>query len=58
MDDKKLLALVRKNAAKAQQNKTKPRPVYDATLEATRPPVEADTSEADDIFREMKRREF
>ena len=58
MDDKQLLALARKNAAKAQRAQTKPRPVYDATLEATRPPEAAEAGEAEEIFREMKRRDF
>jgi hypothetical protein len=57
MDDKKLRALAKKNAAKShiQQNT---RRVYDATLEATRPANTGEESEADEIFREMKRREF
>ncbi len=58
MDDKKLLALARKNAAKAQQAQKKPRPIYDATLEATRPTEPEQDGEAERIFREMKRREF
>jgi 5-methylcytosine-specific restriction endonuclease McrBC GTP-binding regulatory subunit McrB len=60
VDDKKLLALAKKNAAKSQLPKNKPRPVYDATLDATRPAEipEEKASEADAIFREMKRREF
>ncbi len=58
MDDKKLLALARKNAAKAQRPQNKPRPVYDATLDATRPLEVEDGGEAAEIFREMKRREF
>jgi hypothetical protein len=58
MDDRKLLALARKNAAKAQQAQNKPRPTYDATLEATHPPEADDGSEAERIFTEMKRREF
>ncbi len=58
MDDKKLLALARKNAAKAPRAQNKPRPAYDATLEATRPPEPEEGSEAEQIFREMKRREF
>ena len=57
MDDKKLLALAKKNAAKSQV-KQKARPVYDATLEATRPPDSGKASDAEQIFREMKRREF
>lgn len=58
MNDKQLKALLRKNAAKAERAKPKPRPAYDATLDATRPAAPDDASEADEIFREMKRREF
>jgi hypothetical protein len=61
MDDKQLLALARKNAAKAaraQDAEKKARKTYDATLEAVRNPGEDDRDEADAIFREMKRREF
>ncbi len=58
MDDKKLLALARKNAAKAQV-RAKPKPAFDATLDATRPATpDDDSGEAERIFREMKRREF
>ncbi|HEX5180532.1 MAG TPA: hypothetical protein VFW04_14440 [Gemmatimonadaceae bacterium] len=58
MDDKKILALARKNAAKSiAQNKPRAK-AYDATVEATRPVAPDDTSEADRIFKEMKRREF
>lgn len=58
MNDKQLQALIRKNAEKVARAKPKPRRAYDATLDATRPVEPGDTSEADDIFREMKRREF
>jgi len=58
MDDKKIEALAKKNAAKAQRALKKPRPAFDPTLDATRPPEAPDGSEADRIFREMKRREF
>ncbi len=61
MNDKQLLALARKNAAKAakaQDNEKKARKTYDSTLEATRSPGEDDRHEADEIFKEMKRREF
>ena len=58
MNEKKLLALARKNAAKAQQAQNKPRRTYDATLEATRPTEPEPGGEAERIFREMKRREF
>lgn len=57
MNEKQLLALARKNAAKAQAQ-AKAKRVYDATLEATRPPDAPEDSEAEQIFREMKRREF
>lgn len=57
MDDKQLLALARRNAAKAQAP-VKPRKVYDATLEATRAASAELSSEAERMFREMKRREF
>jgi hypothetical protein len=57
MNDKQLQALARKNAAKslAQQ---KPKKAYDATIDATRPPDPDADSEAEEIFKEMKRREF
>lgn len=58
MNEKQLIALAKKNAAKSVANPKKQRPVYDATLEATRPAAEADDGEAAEIFREMKRREF
>ncbi len=60
MNDKQLLALARRNAAKAQSESKKEvqrRKLYDSTLEATRPAEELD-AEALEIFREMKRREF
>jgi hypothetical protein len=59
MDNKKLLALARKNAAKsADIEKKRKKKTYDATLDVTRPPDAPDDSEADAIFREMKKREF
>ena len=58
MDDKKILALAKKNAAKAHAPKTKKTPTYDATLEVTRPADESDSTDAQEIFKEMKRREF
>lgn len=58
MDDKKLQALARKNAAKAKQVEKKRQRAFDATIDATRPPEPEEGSEADRIFREMKRREF
>jgi hypothetical protein len=59
MDNKKLLALARKNAAKAAEvERKRKKKTYDSTLDATRPEEAPDDSEADSIFREMKRREF
>ncbi|HTL93973.1 MAG TPA: hypothetical protein VL157_00415 [Gemmatimonadaceae bacterium] len=58
MDDKKILALARKNAAKSiAQNKPRNK-AYDATVDATRPPAPDDTGETARLFKEMKRREF
>ena len=58
MDDKKILALARKNAAKSIAQSKPRKKAYDATVDATRPTAPDDTSEADRIFKEMKRREF
>lgn len=59
MNEKQLQALIKKNAAKAERaQKQKQRPAFDATLDATRPTDATDESEADAIFREMKKREF
>ncbi|HEY9514367.1 MAG TPA: hypothetical protein VIQ74_01715 [Gemmatimonadaceae bacterium] len=57
MDEKQLMALARKNAAK-EQTQAKRRPVYDATLDATRTNVPDNASETTRFFKEMKRREF
>lgn len=53
-DEKKLAALVRKNAAKAAKPKAKRRRQYDATL----PPETDEDSERRDFFSQMKKREF
>lgn len=57
MDDKQLLALARKNAAKST-TKPKPRRSYDPTVDATRGTAPEDEGDALQLFREMKRREF
>lgn len=57
MNEKQIRALAKRNAAKAAKVQQKRERVYDATVEATRPP-EADMSDAQKIFKEMKRREF
>jgi hypothetical protein len=59
MNEKELQALLRKTQKKAAQKPTKARPVFDPTLEATKPSADPfDDNEADQIFKEMKRREF
>ncbi|HEU4989426.1 MAG: hypothetical protein KGL93_14105 [Gemmatimonadota bacterium] len=57
MDEKQLLALARKNAAKQVAPKGKRR-TYDATLEATRAAEDDDNEDRIRFFKEMKRREF
>jgi len=54
-DDKKIAALVKKNAAKVAKEKPKSRRRYDPTL-----PPEGDEGEAERerLFSEMKKREF
>jgi hypothetical protein len=59
MKESQFKALMKKTAAKAAQPKKLPRSSFDPTLEATRGRAEpVQGSEADEIFREMKRREF
>ncbi len=57
MDDRKLEALARKNAAKDAAPKGRRRS-YDATLDATRGPDDDEDEERKRFFKEMKRREF
>jgi len=54
-DDKKLAALVKRNAAKVAKEKPKARKRFDPTL-----PAEEDERDAerDRLFKEMKKREF
>jgi hypothetical protein len=54
MDDRKLLALAKKNAAKSQPKKPGVTPKYDATL----PPEPEGVEDVKRFFKEMKRREF
>jgi hypothetical protein len=58
MDDKKLAALARKNAAKAEIAQKKQRGTFDSTLDVTRPVESNDQTETRRIFNEMKKREF
>lgn len=57
MDEKQLLALAKKNAAKPVVPKGKRR-TYDPTLDATRATEADDDEERKRFFKEMKRREF
>ena len=60
MKDSQLKALIKKTTAKASQPRKPARKSFDPTLDATRTgeaePLEG--SEAQEIFKEMKRREF
>jgi hypothetical protein len=59
MKDAQLQALLKKTAAKAAQQKKPTRGSFDSTLDATRGGVEpVQGTEAEEIFKEMKRREF
>jgi hypothetical protein len=58
MKNKQLEALIKKNMAKAAQPKSKVRPTYDPTLDATRRPERPDQQEHEEFFDDMKRREF
>ena len=53
-DDKKLAALVKKNAAKTAKSKNKVRRRYDETV----PPETDEDTEQRNFFSEMKKREF
>ena len=59
MKDSQLKALLKKTAAKASQQKKPARASFDSTLDATRAGTEPiQGTEAEEIFKEMKRREF
>ena len=60
MNEKQLIALAKKNAAKAIASDKKPRPTYDPTLDATKTirPEDDAAEEATKLFKEMKKREF
>jgi hypothetical protein len=57
MNQKKIEALARKNAARAAKVQTNRSRTYDATLDATLRNHD-ETGETQRMFREMKRREF
>ena len=58
MDEKQLAKLVKKTVAKASKPKTPPRRTYDDTLDKTRRPHSERDSEAQELFDQMKKREF
>jgi hypothetical protein len=59
MKDSQLKALIKKNTEKAARPKQQERKTFDSTLEATRAGTEPlEGSDAEGIFKEMKRREF
>lgn len=62
MNDAQMKALLRKTAAAAAAAKPKKNRTYDDTLDATRPQQteaeEAASSDAKDLFQQMKKREF
>ncbi|WP_298267713.1 hypothetical protein [Gemmatimonas sp.] len=58
MKDNQFKSLLKKTQAKAAQVKKPTKQAYDPTLAATRGNDQADDSEAKEIFKEMKRREF
>lgn len=59
MKDAQLKALLKKTAAKAAQQKKPNKGSFDPTLDVTQKGVDPLAgSEADEIFKEMKRREF
>ncbi|WP_337169713.1 hypothetical protein [Gemmatimonas aurantiaca] len=59
MKDAQLKALLKKTQAKANQVKKPAKQAFDPTLEATRGKTEpVQGTEAEEIFKEMKRREF
>ncbi len=57
MNEKQIKALAKRNAAKAAKVKPASQRSYDATVDKTRPP-DRDDSDANRIFKEMKKREF
>lgn len=58
MDEKQLAKLVKKTVAKASKPKTPPNKTYDRTLDVTRRPRTEQDAEAEELFEQMKRREF
>jgi hypothetical protein len=58
MDEKQLAKLIKKTVDKASKPKAPPRKTYDPTLDATRRPHSVKDEEANELFEQMKKREF
>lgn len=58
MNDKEIAALIKKTVAKTSKPKSPPRKTYDSTLDVTRRPETNEDIEANELFEEMKKREF
>ena len=58
MDEKQLAKLVKKTVAKAAKAKSPTRKTYDSTLDVTRRPHSEKDDEAQELFEQMKKREF
>ncbi len=58
MDEKQLAKLVKKTVEKASRPKSLQRRTYDATLDVTRRPRTEKDDEAQELFEQMKKREF
>jgi hypothetical protein len=58
MDEKQLAKLVKKTVAKAAKPKNSQRRTYDSTLDVTRRPENDRDTEANELFEQMKKREF
>jgi len=57
MNEKQIKALAKRNAAKAARVKPASQKAYDATVDKTRA-ADRDDTDANRIFKEMKKREF
>lgn len=58
MDEKQLAKLIRKTTAQANKPKKNQNRTYDPTLDITRRPQTEKDDEAQELFDQMKKREF
>ena len=58
MDEKQLAKLIRKTTAQANKPKKNQNRTYDPTLDITRRPPNDKDDEAQELFEQMKKREF